>query len=171
MKTKIEQTDHLQGKATAPVILLEYGDYQCPYCRKAYYIIKEIQKELGDKMSLVFRNFPLTDLHPHALNAALAAEAADKQGKFWQMHDMLFENQHFLENENLLDYARQLGLNIEQFKKDFSSEAVVAKVKKDYESGVNANIGGTPTFFVNGKPYEGNWTSPDFALDLKSLAE
>ncbi|MDR2954489.1 MAG: DsbA family protein, partial [Prevotella sp.] len=96
--------DHVQGKPNAPVELIEYGDYQCPYCGKAYYIIKDIQEKMGDNLKFVFRNFPLTDLHEYALHAALASEAAGLQGKFWEMHDTLFENQRYLNDGDIVKY-------------------------------------------------------------------
>ncbi len=158
----INNTDHVQGKEDAPVVLIEYGDYQCPYCKKAYYIIKEAQKELGEQLVFVFRNFPLVELHEHALHAAFAAEAAAEQDKFWQMHDELFENQQYLEDGDLISYAEKLDLDVNKFKDDFGQDNCYQKIQKDYDSGVRLNVGGTPSFFVNGEPFDGNWMSREF---------
>ena len=158
------QTDHIQGAENAPVQLVEYGDYQCPYCGSAYVVIKELQAQLGDKLSFVFRNFPLTEIHQHALPAALAAEAAGKQGKFWDMHDVLYENQNYLGNAALLEYAEQLGLDRQQFENDFSSQACMDKVQADFESGVRSGVNGTPSLYINGQKYQGE-------VELGALAQ
>ncbi|MCD8041978.1 MAG: DsbA family protein [Tannerellaceae bacterium] len=158
----INNTDHVQGSNDATIELIEYADYQCPYCRKAYYIIKEAQKELGDQLKLVFRNFPLVELHPNALNAAFAAEAAADQDKFWEMHDMLFENQSYLEESDLIGYAEQLKLDMRKFTDDLGQDRFYQKIQKDYDSGLRVQVQGTPTFFVNGQPFEGNWMSHEF---------
>ena len=114
----VNDLDHIQGPRTAPVNLVEYGDYECPYTGQAYPIVKEIQKRLGDKLLFVFRNFPLSEIHPHAQHAAEAAEAADAQGKFWDMHDYLFEHQLALDDNHLLKYAAALGIDTDKFRKD-----------------------------------------------------
>jgi len=144
--------------SNAPVTLLEFGDFECPYCRRAYPIIKELQRIEGDRLKFVFRNFPLSQIHQHALHAAYAVQAADKQGKFWEMHDMLFENQYALEDQNLINYAQSLNLDIQQFIQDMKSEEIIKKIKEDFLSGARSGVNGTPTFFINGirfdKPYE-----------------
>lgn len=159
--------DHIQGRENAPVELLEYADYQCSYCGQAYYIIKRVQKELGDNLKFIFRNFPLQQIHPYAVNAAIAAEAAANQGKFWEMHDILFENQGDLDDSHLFAYARKIGLDIHQFEESFNDESSFLKVKKDYETGIKSGVEGTPTFFINGKKFEGNWHDPDFSEYLQ----
>lgn len=169
MALRTTNEDHIQGLANAPIELVEYGDFQCPYCKKAYYIVKEIQQELGDNLKFVFRNFPLTDLHPHAMHAAIAAETAAQQGKFWNMHDILFENQKFLDDSYLMQYAKIIGLNPQRFEEDFGNDKSYAKVKKDYESGEENGVEGTPTFFINGQLYEGNWMESEFKEYMKSL--
>src|SRR5437899_8175552 len=110
-----EDRDHIQGPADAPVTLVQYGDYECPYCGAAYPIIKELQARMGQRLRFVFRNFPITTSHPHAQQAAEAAEAAASQGKFWPMHDLLYENQKNLRDQNLRTYAEQLALDVELF--------------------------------------------------------
>ena len=149
--------DHLQGPADSGLILLEYGDYECPYCGAAYPIVKELQKRLHGKMSFAFRNFPLANAHPHAELAAEAAEAAAAQGKFWEMHDMLYENQQALEPENLIEYATALRLDIPRFTKELNEHAYTSRVREDFRSGVRSGVNGTPTFFINGARYNGEY--------------
>lgn len=166
---KVTSKDHSQGAENAPIVIIEYADYQCPYCRQAYFILKDIKKELGDKVRLVFRNFPLTQMHRYALHAALAAEAAGAQGKFWEMHDMIFENQRALTDDDLMEYAHRLHLNTNEFQEDFGKDEYLQKVKEDYKSGEDNGVEGTPTFFINGELYTGNWMGPEFAEYLRSL--
>ncbi|MDR0833413.1 MAG: DsbA family protein [Candidatus Symbiothrix sp.] len=155
---KVSAADHVQGSANAPVTLVEYGDYQCPYCGQAYPIVKRVQQELGDKLRFVFRNYPLPDLHPHALHAALASEAAGQQGKFWEMHDLLFEQQRQLDDASLLRYAQEIGLDVKKFEADFATKTVQEKVKADIASGDAVEIDSVPTFFINGTFFDGNYT-------------
>lgn len=161
--------DHISGALSAPLEIVEYGDYQCPYCGMAYPIIKQIQKALGEKLRLVFRNFPLSDMHENALNAARAAEAAAKQGKFWEMHDMLYENQQQLYPASLDRYAAKLGLDMLQFKKDMIDLDIENRISSDFESGIRSGVNGTPTFFINGQRYDGNWEFEPFLSYLKSI--
>jgi protein-disulfide isomerase len=146
----VSQRDHQQGPATAPVTLVEYGDYECPYCGEAYPIVKEIQRRLGDRLRFVFRNFPLTQSHPHAEHAAEAAEAAAVQGKFWQMHDTLFEHQRALDDAQLVHYAFALYLDQETFEREMTAHVHAKRVHEDFLSGVRSGVNGTPTFFING---------------------
>jgi protein-disulfide isomerase len=157
-----EQRDHLLGPATAAVTLLEYGDYECSYCGQAYGVLKELMDERGDQVRLVFRNFPLTQMHPHAARAAEAAEAAAAQGRFWEMHDILYERQDALEDEDLLSYAGELGLDVDRFGADLSKDAYADRIREDFMSGVRSGVNGTPTFFINGRRHDG-------AFDLQSL--
>lgn len=166
---KISSADHVQGTPDAVITLVEYADYQCPYCREAFYIVKELQKKLGNRLKVVFRNYPLQDLHAYALNASIASETSAMQGKFWEMHDMLFENQRQLQDSALIRYAEEIGLDVEKFKKDFGSNPTIEKVKQDIDSGNKAGVEGTPTFFVNGVYFDGNWQSDEFLDYLESL--
>ena len=166
---QITKNDHIQGSSSAPVILVEYGDYECSYCGRAYPIVKQLQRTFGKKLTFVFRNYPLTEIHRHALDAALAAEAADRQGKFWEMHDILYENQTHLHPEHLLAYAKQIGLDLGQFKQDFKSEAVIDKIQSDINSANRIGIQGTPSFFVNGQFFEGNWMTSDLEDAIRIL--
>ncbi len=149
--------DHIQGSRDAEILLVEYGDYECPYCGAAYPVVKELQKRLGHKLSLAFRNFPLANAHPHAEFAAEAAEAAAAQGKFWEMHDMLYENQAALEPANLIQYATKLGLDLDRFTKEMNEHVYAPRVREDFRSGVRSGVNGTPTFFINGERYNGSY--------------
>jgi protein-disulfide isomerase len=148
--------DHALGSKTAPVTLVEYGDYQCPYCLQAYPILNELMEEMGDRLRLVFRNFPITTAHPNAQHAAEAAEAAGTQGKFWEMHDWLYEHQPRLEDEDLLQYAAEIGLEPARFTREFEEHAFATRVREDFMSGVKSGVNGTPTF-INGIRHEGPW--------------
>ena len=161
----------MQGNPQAPISLTEYGDYECPYCGRAYLVVKALQQALGDDLVVAFRNFPLTQVHPRALRAAQAAEAAGLQDRFWEMHDLLFEHQDALEDEDLLRYAADCGLDLEKFVEDLDSEVVTARVKSDLLSGARSGVNGTPTFFVNGERYEGSWEPAVFLDYLTQLAQ
>jgi len=150
----VARRDHIQGPIDAPIALVEYGDYECPYCGEAYPIIKAIQERLGDRLCFAFRNFPLVNSHPHAQHAAEAAEAAGAQGKFWEMHDLLFENQEALEDDDLAQYATTLGLDARRLIAEVLAGAHSARVREDFSSGARGGVNGTPTFFVNGVRYD-----------------
>ena len=158
--------DHAEGPADAPLTLVEYGDYQCPYCGAAYPVVKRLQKTLGKKLRFVFRNFPLTQAHPYALIAAEAAEVAALQGKFWEMHDLLFEQQPLLKPEIIPSWAKRIGLNLEKFGNDIKQGAVEKRIKEDRQSGIRSGVNGTPTFFINGTRYDG---PPDYDSLLAAL--
>jgi protein-disulfide isomerase len=149
--------DHIQGSADAPVTLVEYGDYECPYCGAAYPIVKEVQARMGDRLRFVFRNFPITTSHPHAEQAAEAAEAAAAQDRFWEMHDALYENQKRLRDEDLRAYAEELGLDIERFAGELGEHVHEARVHEDFLSGVRSGVNGTPTFYLNGVRHDDSY--------------
>ena len=149
--------DHIQGSADAPVTLVEYGDYECPYCGAAYPIVKEVQARMGDRLRFVFRNFPITTSHPHAEQAAEAAEAAAAQGSFWDMHDALYENQKRLGDEDLRAYAKELGLDVERFAGELGEHVHEARVHEDFLSGVRSGVNGTPTFYINGVRHDDSY--------------
>ena len=155
LKPPVGPKDHMQGPPDAPVTLVEYGDYECPYCGEAYVVVKALQERLGDQMCFVFRNFPLTQVHPHAEEAAEAAEAAGAQGKFWEMHDLLYENQDALEPEDLVQYARALKLDLPRFVLEMREHVYAQRVREDFRSGVRSGVNGTPTFFINGVRHNG----------------
>jgi protein-disulfide isomerase len=152
---RVSPRDHISGNKDALVTLVEYADYQCPYCGAAHPVVKALQKSLGKKLRFVFRNFPLTNSHPYALFAAQAAEAAALQGKFWEMHDLIFENQERLEPEILTTWAHKIGLDLPQFAKVMTQGTVTNRIEEDYEGGVQSGVDGTPSFFINGRRYEG----------------
>ena len=146
--------DHISGSANGSIKLLEYGDYECPFCGDAQPMVKEIQRRLGHDLLFTFRHFPLNNIHPHAEHAAESAEAADAQGNFWGMHDLLFENQGALEDENLAEYAAELGLDETRLIREVTSEVYARRIREDFKSGVKGGVNGTPTFFINGKRYD-----------------
>ena len=151
----VSPTDRTKGNKEAKVVVVEYSDFQCPACAYYYPLLKKLSLDFGAQISFTYRHFPLRQ-HQNAKNAAYAAEAAGKQNKFWEMHDLIFENQTSWENrgdaKNIFnDYAQKLGLNMEQFKNDFDSKEIKDKVENDFQSGVQSNINATPTVFLNGK--------------------
>ena len=159
--------DHLQGSIDAPFALLEYGDYECPFCGEAYPIVKAVQERMGDKLCFAFRNFPLTNMHPHAEHAAEAAEAAGSQKHFCAMHDMLFENQDQLDDEDLAGYASALRLDPVRLMSEVRSGLYLDRVREDFRSGARGGVNGTPTFFINGVRHAG----PPTVNSLLSLLE
>jgi protein-disulfide isomerase len=158
--------DHVLGPDSAPVTLVEYGDFECPFCRRAYPIVKEVRQRLGDRLRFVFRNFPLRESHPHAQHAAEAAEAAGAQGMFWEMHDRLFERQFALEDDNLEEYARDLGLDADRLRGELDAHINAARVREDFRSGITSGVNGTPTFYINGERYDGSWEVEPLAAAL-----
>jgi len=161
--------DHARGPEDAPITVVEYGDYQCPYCGQAYGIVEELVRTFGDDLRFVFRNFPLVDVHAHAQAAAELAEAAALQGKFWQMHDTLFENQTDLTDGALAHYATSVGLDTRQVAHDLEGGAPRRRVEADFEGAIRSGANGTPTFFVNGERYDGSWQFEPFERFLRSL--
>ena len=147
--------DHIQGPADAPIKLVEYGDYECPYCGEAYPVVKAIQRRLGKRLCFAFRNFPLANSHPHAEHAAEAAESAGALGRFWEMHDLLYENQGALEDDDLARYASDLGLDARGLIGEVQSGAHAPRIKEDFRSGARNGVNGTPSFFINGVRYDG----------------
>ena len=157
LRPGVSDADHRAGPDDAPVTLVEYGDYECPYCGRAYPIVRDVQKAMGRRLRFVFRNFPLAEAHPHAVRAAEAAEAAAAQGKFWEMHDLLYEHQRALDDGHLLQYTKQLGLDVERVKREMETGTHTDRVESDFRSGVRSGVNGTPTFFVNGERHDGPW--------------
>jgi protein-disulfide isomerase len=167
---KTDNSSRTTGNLKARVHIIEYGDFECPFCGKAYYIIDRLLKEDSSLFSYTFRNFPLTDIHPHALSAAMSAEAADLQGKFWQMHATLFENQSLLGEDYILAYAKEAGLDMDRFLKDIESPEIERRVQEDIDSGIEAGINSTPSFFINGRPYSGPYDYGILSLVIDQLA-
>jgi protein-disulfide isomerase len=155
LRLPVGDRDHMQGPATAPVTLVEYGDYECPYCRAAVPIVQELQRLLGDQLRYVFRHFPLTRLHPHAQHAAEAAEAAAAQGSFSEMHAALFEHQDALEDDQLVRHAADLDLDAARIRGELGAHSYAARVREDFESGLRSGARGTPTFYLDEIRYDG----------------
>ncbi len=153
----VSERDHSQGPATAAVTLVQYGDYECPYTRQSTTIVRALQQQLGGQLRFVFRNFPLTEIHSHALHAALAAEAAAAQGMFWQMHDYIFHHQHTLEDADLEQFAEAVGLDMQQYARALADQHALARIEEDVEGGERSGVQGTPTFFINEVLYRGSW--------------
>ena len=149
LRKPVDEHDHLNGKQGATVTLVEYGDYQCGHCGFAHPLLKKLLKQYSSELLFVFRNFPLQESHPAAMIAAQAAEAAGLQGKFWEMHDLIYEHQDELDENNLVYFAEALDLNIERFLRDSKRQVVLSKIESDFESGIRSGVNGTPTFFIN----------------------
>lgn len=151
----VREDDHIRGESAARVTIVEYGDYQCPFCKAAEPLVDALEAALGGQMRLVFRHFPVTSVHPLAELAAKAAESAGLQGKFWEMHRLLFANQSELRSEVLRDYAASLGLDIEQFESGLRSSAIKSHVREDLQGGLRSGVRGTPAFFIDGLRFTG----------------
>lgn len=171
LKVPVNANDHTQGPSDAPVTLVEYGDYECPHCARAHPVLKLVLRRLGDRLRFVFRNFPLTELHPHAELAAEAAEAAGTRGKFWEMHDMIYDHQREgLEVEDLAQYAGAIGLDAIAVMQDVASHTYLPRIREDFMGGVRSGVNGTPTFFINGMRFDGDWTDVDGFVEAISGA-
>ena len=163
-----EAVDHVRGSAGGCVIL-EYGDYECPFSRKAFQEIERVERRLGEKVRFAFRHFPLTEIHPHALSASAAAEAASLQDRFWDMHELLFHRQGALESDDLRRYAAELGLDVSRFNQDRNNATVSERIRRDVESGsATGEVRGTPTLFIDGIVHRGGY---DAQTLLEALAE
>jgi protein-disulfide isomerase len=163
----VQNVDHTEGAADAPVTLVEYGDFECPYCGAMYGVIKAVQREMGDQLRFAFRHFPLADMHAHALHAAEFAEAAATVGRFWQAHDMLFEHQNALADSDLLRYAAHLGLRSGDVAHAFEG-TYDEVIQKDFDSGLRSGVNGTPTLFINGHRYDGDRDADSLVAALRA---
>lgn len=151
----VSQEDHVQGEASAPCTLVEYGDYQCPNCGDAHPLVKRLQHHFGAKLRFVFRNFPMTRLHAEAENAAQVAEFAGAHGKFWEVHDLLLENQSRLGDALYAEIAEQTGLGVAELQKALENQTFLKRVRDDFAGGVRSGVNGTPTFYINGQRFNG----------------
>jgi protein-disulfide isomerase len=163
--------DHVRGPLDAKITVVEYGDYQCPYCGQAYPIVERLASEFDDSLRVVFRNLPLADVHPHAEAAAEVAEAVALQGKFWQIHDALFENQGDLSDIALRGYEKLVGADVDRVANDIAEGGPRRRVDADFEGAIRSGANGTPTFFVNGVRYDGSWLYEPFSEYLSSLID
>ena len=161
LRTPVTDHDHAAGSKNAPLTLVEYGDYQCPHCAAADPVVRAVQKDLGADLRFVFRNFPLAEMHPYAMGAAEVAEAAGMQGKFWEMHDRLYENQDTLDSDNLMEHVRALHLDPAKIREAIRGGKVDERIKADFNGGVRSGVNGTPSFFINGVRFDGDWTQPE----------
>ncbi len=151
----VSERDHILGRFDAPYVLVEYGDYECPYCRAAHPEVEAVRDAMGDHLAFVFRHFPLSNIHPHASKAAEAAEAAGAQGRYWDYHSMLFANQEALDVPHLVTYAGALDLDADRFGEELATGVYGPKVHEDFRSGILSGVNGTPTFFINGARHDG----------------
>lgn len=165
----VSAEDHILGNPSSSLELVEYGDFQCPHCGRAFPIVRGIHEKLGDRLKFVFRNFPLNKIHPQAKMAAVAAEAADLQGKFWEMHSILFENQRSLTQRSISEHAKSLGLDMDKFEADIQDAELGKKVDKSFMSGLRSGVNQTPSFFINGERYTGSWEEEDLLNYLEGL--
>jgi protein-disulfide isomerase len=163
--------DHVRGPMDAPVTLVEYGDYECPFCATAAGVVRSLEARMGGQLRYVFRHFPLSSVHPNAQLAAEAAEAAGAQRRFWDMHDLLFAQQRELDAEALLRHAKTTGLSVGTFSAALVKHTYLAKVRRDFISGVVSGVNGTPSFYINGVRHEGPWDLPVLAAALTRAAE
>lgn len=163
----VTDKDHKQGNPDARCTLVEYGDYECPYCGQAYPIVKRLQKHFGEELLFVFRNFPLSEIHEHAEHAAETAEFAAANDRFWEMHDLLYENQENLEDDSLLQLASQLHLSTDQLRETLAEGTYRARIKADFSGGVRSGVNGTPTFFINGQRHDGPFDFDDLAISIR----
>jgi len=168
LKNLVTERDHISGAPDAPVTLLEYGNFECIHCGRAYPIIKEVQKRLADNLRFVFRHFPTVETHPHSLRAAEASEASGAQGKFWEMHDQLFMHQQALEDHDLSRYARHIGLDEQKFAYDMAQNTFEKQIQSDFDRSLfDEHVTGTPTFYINDVRYTGATNLQSLLLAIK----
>ena len=164
----IRSEDHAHGPEDAPYTLVEYGDYECPACGRLYVILRDLQQDIAARLRVVFRHYPLSGIHHHAQQAAEAAEAAGAQGKFWEMHTLLFERQGALHTRDLMDYAQELTLDVERFRHELKNQTYSDKVRADFIAGVQNGVYGTPGLFLNSVRYDDPWDGEALWTLLKS---
>lgn len=171
LKVPVTAEDHIQGNENALVTLVEYGDYECPHCGHAHTIVKQLQRQFGSKLRFVFRNFPLTEIHPLAEPAAETAEYADSLGLFWEMHDLIFENQANLSSGLLIELAESLGLSEGKLEKILLNHTYEPKIQKDFLGGVKSGVNGTPTFFINNERHRGSFEFEELAAAIQQFTQ
>jgi len=169
LKPPVSEQDHIKGDIHAPVVLVEYGDFQCPHCGAAFPIVNRIEEAYKKKLAFVFRHFPLAEAHPYAQAAAVASEAAANQGKFWQMHSLIFKNQNELGLEMLLALAESLKLDMKTFQHDFKDPKLFKKVEDNFESGIVSGVNGTPSFYINGAKYNDSYDYQSLSQAITSI--
>ncbi len=178
LRVAVSGDDHVRGTADAPVTLVEYGDFQCPHCAMAHPIVRQLQQRLGDKLRFVFRNFPISESHPQAMHAAAAAECVGALGgadAYWRMHGLIYEHAQesraALSDRHLVEWAEQCGVDGAEVQRALEEGTYEERVQSDFMGGVRSGVNGTPTFFVNGERYDGNWTDVEaFEAALREVA-
>lgn len=170
LKIPVTPEDHIQGKANAPITLVEYGDYECPFCGNAYPVVKQLQQHFGEDLRFVFRNFPLTEVHLFAEPASEAAELAADYDHFWEMHDLLYENQSQLSLPFLLELGANLNLPVEDLEFAIKHKVYGEKIQHDFMGGIRSGVNGTPTFFINSHRYNGPFEFEDLAAAIQSVS-
>ena len=167
----IRPLDHIHGPEDAPFTLVEYGDYECPDCGRLYVIVRDLQRDITSRLRIVYRHYPLSGVHRHAQQAAEAAEAAGAQGKFWEMHTLLFERQQALRTKDLIRYAEELTLDVERFRQELKNETYSEQVRADFLAGVQNGVYGTPGLYLNGVRYDGKWDKETLQSHLMSTED
>ncbi len=170
LQVKVSAEDHARGEASAKVTLVEYGDFQCPHCAMAHAIVSKIEKHYGDRLRFVYRNFPLTEIHPLAEPAAEAAEYAGSKGKYWEMYDAIFAHQRSLSEKMLRTTAESVGLDGEEAASAVEDGAFAEKIERDVDGGERSGVHGTPTFFINGEQYEGAWEYEELLAAIDAVS-
>lgn len=168
LRAPIGTSDHVKGSATAAVTLVEYGDYQCPFCGSAFWVLRQLEQRFESDLRFAFRHFPMSEIHPYAMIAAEAAEAAGAQGRFWEMHDLIYENQRYLSPEQLVAHAVALDLDTDRFTRELATHRHVGKIRTDFMSGVRSGVNGTPTLFLDGYRFNG---PADYTLLSRAIEE
>jgi protein-disulfide isomerase len=166
LRVPVSQHDHIIGAKDASVVLVEYGDYECPHCAMAHPVTKQLLSQFDGKLALVFRHFPLTEVHPNAGRAAEAAEFAGAHGLFWKMHDAIYANQHRLNLPTLFQLASAVGLSQLALRDAFASGMFMPKIRADFIGGVRSGVNGTPTFFINGQRHDGSYFFPELSAAI-----
>ena len=171
LRPPVSEADHRAGSDEAAVTLVEYGDYECPYCGRAQPIVQEVRKRMGARLAFAFRHFPLSSVHPHAEHAAEAAEAAASQGRFWEMHEAIFARQSALTDVDLVQRAELLGLDASRVEQELAAGVHAGRVRRDFDSGVRSGVNSTPTFFINGVRHDAAWDVETLVEALQTAAE
>lgn len=171
LKVPVSPRDHRRGGANAPVTLVEYGDYQCPYCAAAHQVVRFLENRYGPTLAVVFRHFPLIEIHPLAATAAEAAEYAGDHGRFWEMHDAIYSNQHRLSTQLLFAIAGTLQLSQMGLREAITRSLHAEKIRADFMGGIRSGVNGTPTFFVNGMRHQGGFTAPELAASIQAAMD
>jgi protein-disulfide isomerase len=170
LRVPVSSGDHVQGPNDAELTLVHYGDYEGPYCGRAYWMLEEIKRRFGARLRYVYRHFPLAEIHPHAIPAAEMAEAAGTQDRFWQMHDHLFRHQDQLDMPHLFEHARHMGLDMLRVQDELESEVHLERIREDFRGGVRSGVNGTPCFFINDVRHDGPWDVEPLASALERAA-